>query len=271
MFLSKFKVARSHGKQYIKDLDKAVLPEIFRGRPMLRAGLEPSQAAGIELLCPTRAFRSDPLSIDLGRCVFCGECQFAAPDHVRFTHDHRMATAARDNLIIRAEGSAEPNDAAGNGMPDGNDAQKINFGIENVREEIYRTFSRALKLRQVCAGGDNSTEMELNASMNVNFDFGRYGIDFVASPRHADGIVVTGPITRAMAEPLEVCWEAIAEPKILIVAGTDAISGGVFADSPAIDRTFLDTHKPDLWVPGNPVHPLTFIDGVLKLVKRIKA
>jgi Ni,Fe-hydrogenase III small subunit len=109
--------------------------------------------------------------------------------------------------------------------------------------------------------------MELNATNNVNFDISRFGIDFVASPRHADGIVITGPITENMAEPLERCYNAIPNPKVIIVVGVDAISGGIFADSPALNRTFLATHTVDLYVPGNPTHPLTFINGVLDLLR----
>ncbi|MGB3079481.1 MAG: hypothetical protein WBB31_10430, partial [Saprospiraceae bacterium] len=139
-----------------------------------------------------------------------------------------------------------------------------------IREEIAKYFSGSLKLRQVSAGGDNSCELELNACGNVNFDMGRYGIEFVASPRHADGIVITGPITENMAEPLQICYDAIPHPKIIILAGTDAISGGIFAGSPALNRSFLDNHKIDLYVPGNPIHPLTFINGVLDLIRKGK-
>jgi Ni,Fe-hydrogenase III small subunit len=99
---------------------------------------------------------------------------------------------------------------------------------------------------------------------------GRFGIEFVPSPRHADGIVITGPITKNMAEPLQICYDAMPEPKIIILAGTDAISGGIFADSPALDRRFLETHKIDLYVPGNPMHPLTFINGILDLIRSRK-
>jgi len=127
-----------------------------------------------------------------------------------------------------------------------------------------------LKLRQVSAGGDNSCELELNACGNVNFDMGRFGIEFVASPRHADGIVITGPITENMAVPLQICYDAVPDPKIIILAGTDAISGGIFSDSPALNRTFLSKYKIDLYVPGNPIHPLTFINGVMDLIKKRK-
>ena len=125
-----------------------------------------------------------------------------------------------------------------------------------------------MRLREVSAGGDNSTEMELNATLNVNFDFARYGIEFTASPRHADGMVITGPITENMAVPLEIAYNAIASPKLLILAGTDALSGGVFANSSALNRSFLERFTPDLYVPGNPVHPLTFIHGVMALLGR---
>jgi len=89
----------------------------------------------------------------------------------------------------------------------------------------------------------------------------------VASPRHADGLVVTGPVTENMAEPLRICYDAVPYPKVLILAGTDAISGGIFAGSPALDRSFFNDHPADLYIPGNPVHPLTFINGVLSLVR----
>ena len=111
--------------------------------------------------------------------------------------------------------------------------------------------------------------MELNAAGNVNFDMGRFGIEFVASPRHADGLVITGPITENMAKPLRICYDATPSPKLLILAGTDAISGGIFEGSPALDRSFLKDHTIDLFVPGNPVHPLTFINGVLDLVRSV--
>ena len=93
---------------------------------------------------------------------------------------------------------------------------RVPFDPAAVREQIVTTFGRALKLRQVSAGGDASVEMELNATGNVNFDFGRYGVEFTASPRHADGVVLTGPVTANMAEALDICYDAVAEPKLLI-------------------------------------------------------
>jgi Ni,Fe-hydrogenase III small subunit len=185
----------------------------------------------------------------MGRCVFCKECSFLLPDKIRFTNDYRISSNVREALIIKP-GSENP----------------VQLDENRIRKEIRRLFKSALKLRQVSAGGDNSCEMELVATGNVNFDFGRYGIEFVASPRHADGIVITGPISENMAEPLDITYNAIPSPKIIILAGTDAISGGIFDGSPALDRRFIEQNHIDLFVPGNPLHPLTFINGVMDLL-----
>jgi len=104
----------------------------------------------------------------------------------------------------------------------------------------------------------------------VQFDMSRYGIEFVASPRHADGIVITGPISENMAEPLQICYDAVPEPKIIVLVGTDAISGGIQAGSAALDRSFLDKYPIDLYIPGNPAHPLTIMNGLLDLTRKRK-
>ena len=149
-------------------------------------------------------------------------------------------------------------------------ASRIFFSVwindQSIRERKILYNIHALKLRQISAGGDNSAEMELNAAGNVNFDMGRYGIEFVASPRHADGIVITGPVSNSMAEALQICYDAMPSPKLIILAGTDAISGGIFNGSMAINREFIDSNSVDLYIPGNPPHPLTFINGILDLI-----
>ena len=251
MVLSKIKVLRSHGRQYIPDLKAAELPETFRGRPEIAPGVSETVAAELEQLCPTQAITAAPLTIRLDRCLFCNECAKRYPQAIRFTPDYCLATNDLERLRI-----------------DEHSPSAITLDESRVRSEIRRCLGRSLRLREVSAGGDNSTEMELNATLNVNFDFARYGIEFTASPRHADGMVITGPITENMAVPLELAYNSIASPKLLILAGTDALSGGLFADSPALNRSFLERFTPDLYVPGNPVHPLTFIHGVMALLGR---
>lgn len=245
--LNTFKIIYHQGKQYIPDVTKAKVPGIFRGRPEIST--EKVDEELLAEICPTDAISISPVSIDLGKCVFCGECARLFPSKIQFTTDYKLASNERARLII-SEDSASP----------------VLVNPELVRKEIRKLFKGSLKLRQVSAGGDNSTELELNASGNVNFDIGRYGIEFVASPRHADGIVITGPITRNMAGPLQITYSAIPSPKIIILAGTDAISGGIFEGSTALDRSFLVQHHIDLYIPGNPVHPLTFINGIVDLL-----
>ncbi len=249
--LDNLKILLHQGKQYIPDVTTAKVPGIFRGRPVIST--EKVNDDELMELCPANAISTNPVCIDLGKCTFCGECAIAFPKKIKFTTDYKIATNERQKLIIK-EGQDEP----------------IELNPELIRKEIYEYFSGSLKLRQVCAGGDGSCEMELNACSNVNFDMGRFGIEFVASPRHADGIVITGPITENMAQPLQICYDAIPEPKIIILTGTDAISGGIFEGSLALNRSFLSKYKIDLYVPGNPIHPLTFINGVLELIKKRK-
>lgn len=243
------KILLHNGKQFIPNPTTVEVPGIFRGRPVISdAKINPEELLGF---CPTNAIAVEPVSIDLGKCTFCGECARRFPEKFAFTKDYKIATNERERLIVK-EGESRP----------------VEVNPATVKAEIHRVFGRSLKLRQISAGGDNSCEWELGAANNVQFDMSRYGIDFVASPRHADGIVITGPITKNMARALQICYDAVPAPKIIVLVGTDAISGGVFADSPALDRSFLDSHKVDLYIPGNPAHPLTIINGLLDLTRK---
>ena len=246
--INNLKILYHQGKQYIPDVTKAKVPGIFRGRPII-SNAKVDQTELVDL-CPTNAISASPFSIDLGKCTFCGECAFTKPDKITFTTDYKISTNERNRLIV-TESTVKP----------------IELNPDIIRKEIKACFSGSLKLRQVSAAGDNSCELELNACSNVNFDMGRFGIEFVASPRHADGLVITGPISENMAEPLQICYDATPDPKIIILVGVDAISGGIFEGSKALNRSFLDKYKIDLYVPGNPVHPLTFINGVLDLIR----
>lgn len=250
MIFSKIKVLLSHGKQSIPDLETVVLTEEFRGRPELFDTDDATLLERAAAQCPTGALCAAPLSLDMGRCLFCGECARMALYNIRFTNDYRIASPTRAGLVVHP-----------------GDLHTV-FADGEVRPEIRHYFRESLQLREVCAGGDGSVEMELNATGNVNFDLGRYGIGFTASPRHADGVVISGPITTNMAEALEICWDAVAEPKILIICGSEACSGGLFADSRAVERSFIERHKVDLWLPGAPTHPMTFIDGIMTLIGR---
>jgi Ni,Fe-hydrogenase III small subunit/ferredoxin len=247
--LKEIKILSDHGRQYVPDLRNQAVSARFRGRPVISGSISSEETARAAALCPSGAIDRTSGAIDLGRCTFCNECALAMPEVFRFTNDYRIAATRREDLVIRP----------------GQDGP-LRINEQAVREDIRKLFKWSLKLRQVSAGGDNSCEMELGATGNVNFDMGRYGIEFVASPRHADGIVITGPVSENMARALEITYNAIPEPRVIILAGTDAISGGLFAGSPAINRDFIGNHNIDLYVPGNPAHPLTFINGLLDLL-----
>lgn len=247
--LREIRVLKSHGSQFVKDLRTQPVSLLFRGRPIISSDITSDDIKKAVAVCPVMAIDELKGSLDMGSCLFCGECAFAVPGKIKFTNDYRIACSRRKDLIV-FPGSDSP----------------LRFDETHIRKEIRRMFKGALKLRQVSAAGDNSSEMELAATGNVNFDIGRYGIEFVSSPRHADGIVITGPVSENMSEPLRICYDAIPDPKIIILTGTDAISGGIFEGSPALNRGFLDDYKIDLYVPGNPPHPLTFINGVIDLL-----
>jgi len=245
------KILYHQGKQFIPDVTTVKVPGIFRGRPVI-SSVKVDEKELLDI-CPMGAISINPVSIDLGKCTFCGECAMRFPEKIKFTTDYKISANDRESLVIK-EGNDKP----------------VEINPAKVRKEIQRLFGNSLKLRQVSAGGDNSCEWELGAANNVQFDMGRFGIEFVASPRHADGIVITGPITESMAEPLRICYDATPDPKIIVLVGTDAISGGIFAGSPALDRSFLDKYPVDLYIPGNPAHPLTIINGLLDLTRKKK-
>ncbi len=240
------RVRASQGNQYITDLRKAV-PRGFRGRPRLSIAPCKDGCSECVAACPAAAITLAPLTLDLGKCVLCGECALACPeDKISFTEEPRMASATRDALVLR----------------EGDDT----IDPVETSKELRAIFGRSLRLRQVSAGGCNGCELELNAVANVNFDLQRFGIEWVASPRHADALVLSGPLTRNMADAVRLAWDAMPDPRFLVAVGACAISGGLYADGTAIDRTFLENVGPALYVPGCPPHPLTFVHAILDLL-----
>ncbi len=137
---------------------------------------------------------------------------------------------------------------------------------EALEAQAKRLFGRSLKLRQVSAGGCNACEADINVLGTVGFDLGRFGIQIVASPRHADGLIITGPVTENMRVALQKTWEAVPPPRLVIAVGACAISGGLYAGHPEVHDGVTDILPVDLFVPGCPPNPLTILDGLLRLL-----
>jgi Ni,Fe-hydrogenase III small subunit/NAD-dependent dihydropyrimidine dehydrogenase PreA subunit len=242
-------VRLAEGRPTIPDVAAASVPEKFRGKPRIDSSRCTVGCSACVEACPTGAISLSPLTIDLGACVFCPLCTEACPEGaISYTNNYRMAATSRESLLLRDGAEISP---------------------QACTREVQRVFGHSLKLRSVSAGGCNGCELELNALGNVNFDMGRFGIEFVASPRHADGLVISGTTTRAMAHALEASFEAIPNPKLLILFGACAISGGIFQGSDQLAREFIEKHRVDLYIPGCPPHPLTFINGLLTYLRRL--
>lgn len=231
--------------------EKPSLPDRFRGLPVVDTAKCPDGCRACSDACPTHAitFESKGLRLDLGRCLFCTDCMEACPEGaIRYTGDHRLATRQREDLVLEGQ------------------ALKLAEALEIKSRQL---FGRSLKLRQVSAAGCNACEADLNVLGTVVFDLGRFGIQFVASPRHADGIVVTGPVSENMRSALLETYAAVPAPKLVIAVGACAISGGPFVDNPEVHNGCASLLPVDLFVPGCPPHPITILDGLLRLLGRL--
>ncbi|MDO8580044.1 MAG: NADH-quinone oxidoreductase subunit NuoB [Candidatus Omnitrophota bacterium] len=225
-----------------------VFPKRFRGRLMISAA---------ETQCSIDKTK-DPLgavvpgnkpAVDLGKCLFNEDFKAVCPEGLTYSQDHRLAVSKREDLILR------------------DNEVKLAAALN---EKTRRIFGRSLKLREVCAGSCNGCDAEIQAMGNVVFDLSRFGIQFVASPRHADGLMITGPVTKNMELALKKTYEAVPSPKIVIAVGACAISGGPFAGGKEVHNGVDGLIPVDLYIPGCPPHPLTILDGLLRILDRLE-
>lgn len=227
------------------------LPDRLRGGPALDEARCPDGCRACADACPTDAISvENGLSLDMGRCLFCVECQAACPEGaITMTNEYRLAARRREDLVVRDR--VKPREKA-------------------LDAKLRKLFGRSLKLRVVSAGGCNGCEADVNVLSTIAFDIGRFGIQYVASPRHADGLLVTGCVTENMKLAVKKAYDAMPAPKIVIAVGACAISGGPYVDHPE-QMNGIDAIVPvDLYVPGCPPHPFTILDGLLGMLDRLE-
>ncbi|MBN2428770.1 MAG: hydrogenase [Deltaproteobacteria bacterium] len=222
------------------------LHESYRGRPQINHNCDPELARRCATACPQDAIDPEKGLIDLGRCVFCGLCErLSEGKFISFSTNFELGVADPAQLLC-----------------DGNFPDLA----AHSKQHFKRLFGRSLQLREVSAAGCNCCEADTNVLNTPFFDLSRFGIDFVASPRHADGLFVTGPVSRNMKTALLDTYDAIPSPKVVIATGSCALSGGPFRDSSEI-VPLQDLLEVDLFIPGCPPHPLTILSAMLKFFK----
>lgn len=232
------------------------LPDRHGGALKLDAAKCADACSACVSICPTEAItrpHGKTASLDLGRCVFCSECVSSCPQGaITRTGDHRMAVSRREDLVL-----GEP----------GREQVRLATALD---AKLRKLFGRSLRLRQISAGGCNACEADTNVLGTIGWDLSRFGIQFVASPRHADGLIITGPVTKAMELALKKSYDAVPDPKIIIAVGACAIAGGPFVGHPQVNNGAASVVPVDLFIPGCPPHPLTILDGLLRLLDRLE-
>jgi len=212
--------------------------------------------------CPTRALSAikdsgqTTIAVDHGKCIMCGYCNQAEPEFITIKNKPVSPTKIKKLLVeysnshIQSEKSFEE------------------IGNE-LREKIKKMFGRSLAIREVDAGSCNGCEVEITALNNPIYDIERFGIHFVASPRHADILLVTGPASKNMEMALLRTYEATPGPKIVIAVGACACSGGIFGDTYATTGGIDKVIPVDVYIPGCPPRPEVLIQGLLLAVDRM--
>jgi Ni,Fe-hydrogenase III small subunit/ferredoxin len=232
--------------------------------------------------CPTGALacadrnRSRTVVLDLGKCTFCGLCAEADPA-VRMSHLTGLAARRREDLIASAvyelneDGTQKPDPKVTTSTLTQADAGgRLDALGAQVKSAVQRSLGRSLHIREVDAGSCNGCEVEIVGLNSPVYDIERFGIHFVASPRHADMLLVTGPVSRNMELALRKTYEATPEPRLVVAVGACGCSGGIFGQNYATVGSVDKVIPVDVYVPGCPPNPQALLRGILTATGRIK-
>jgi Ni,Fe-hydrogenase III small subunit/formate hydrogenlyase subunit 6/NADH:ubiquinone oxidoreductase subunit I len=251
------------------------LAEQFRGCPEFDFDRW-SDARPAAEACPTGAIAvcdcdgARQVTVDYGRCIFCGECAQSCSDGaVRMSQRFELAATDRRNLVLTAEYALHP-DGTHAGLRSATGGLSTEEPGKRIGKAITNLLGRSLAIREVDAGSCNGCEQEIGALNNPVHDIERFGIHFVASPRHADMLLVTGPVTRNMELALRKTWAATPDPKVVVAVGACGISGGIFGANYA-SLGGVDAVIPvDAYIPGCPPRPEALLHGILLALGRFR-
>jgi Ni,Fe-hydrogenase III small subunit/formate hydrogenlyase subunit 6/NADH:ubiquinone oxidoreductase subunit I len=253
-------------------------PARLRGRPIIDSTRCDYSGACVAA-CPSGAISLEKdatgggrWQLDLARCVFCGLCEEVCPTAaIGLSNEFELATKNRADLltVIRREvdDSTRPLDEPSVAQPNGSGAHELGVGLSGRIRVLLR---RSLHIRHLDAGSDNSTDWEISALLSPVYDIQRLGIDVVASPRHADLLLVTGAVTRHLEEALLATYHAMPQPRLVAAVGAEACGGGVLQGSYAVAGGVDRVLPVDVYIPGDPPRPQALIFGLLLALDRIE-
>lgn len=238
------------------DCDGSRMPDIVADR------LTPAIAQTVVDVCPTAALRIEGyegrrcLRLSYGRCIGCGKCIELGEGAVVTAKQFTRCGVAKEQTVRRWD------------IDSRTEVTPRTLPLEEARMQIHSLLRRALNIRQLDAGSCNGCEAEITALTNRYYDLERFGIHFVASPKHADMLLVTGPVTRNMADAVKAAYEAAPAPKLVVAVGACGCSAGIFAGSHAIVGAVDEVIPVDGYIPGCPPTPAMLVTGILEVLRR---